>query len=116
MLRRSLFLVCLITMAAVTRVAPMVGTDIPGFSMTGGSPITDPLLIKHLCYRTQQDRRCSYRYRGVGPMGRMHKKNIREMLKNGWLMSDEPMSEFSWHMCCQRNIFFLTPRDLTETA
>ncbi|MPC61414.1 hypothetical protein E2C01_055486 [Portunus trituberculatus] len=115
MLRSSLFLMCLVTLVAVTRVAPLrVGTSIPGFSLTGGSPITDPVLMKHLCYRTKRDRRCSYRYRGVGPMGRMHKKIIYQMLQNGWLMSDEPVSEFSWHMCCQQNVFFLTLRDLNE--
>ena len=117
MLRSSLFLMCLVTLAAVTRVAPLrVGGGIDGLAMTGGSSVTDPVMIKHLCYRTRRDKRCSYRYRGVGPMGRMHKKVIREMMNNGWLMTDEPVSELSWHMCCQQNVFFLTLQGLNEST
>lgn len=73
------------------------------------SGIKNPDLAANVCFRHGDDQRCSFRVNSVGPMGRMDKDGVLDMIETSWVLSDEPLNEFSLHICCLSNMFFLSP-------
>lgn len=66
-------------------------------------------LRRQLCYTVGNDYRCAYRVNGVGPLARLDKDAVLDMIETNWVVADEPLSEFALHTCCHDSVFFLSP-------
>lgn len=82
--------------------------NVPMYLLTH-SNIRSTDLAANVCRRDKDDPRCSFRVNGVGPGGRMDKDAVLDMVETNWALSDEPLNDFSLHVCCLSNMFFLSP-------